>query len=400
MSTNHALWLLIASLVVISGELAAQADPVDGEPAAAVEETEDDSEARTVDLIFRGGEAKPRTLDVGGGWNGSDGVYARVAFRDRNFLGRGELFGAVVDVGERRQSYELEYRKPWLFDRPQWLGVRLFDTTSEDAVAADTDFESRRTGGAVSFGRRLGGLHLLRLELRAADIEEGETVLGAGGELITRQSSYFSSSIWSRWTYDTLDSRLAPFRGLRLDGSLELAGVLGGDAEYVKPTFGLTWLRPTSGLPLRSTLAVRTRLGWIGELGGRELFPQQRFFPGGERSVRGFRRRSISVLAEDGTRALDADGFPIGGERLAQLNLEYHMLLGKRFRLVLFADAGGVFESGRGFDVDGLRTSAGAELWVHVPKLGVPLRLIYAENLDPLPTDRFDELSFSFGITF
>ncbi len=186
---------------------------------------------------------------------------------------------------------------------------------------------------------------------------------------------------------------------MRLAASLEAAGgVLGGEADLLKGVLGLTWFRPVTGRPLRSSFAVRSRLGWLESTGG-ELFAQQRFFLGGEDSVRGFRRHSIAALEDDGTVARDAGGFPLGGDRQAQLNLEYHMLLGERFRLVFFADAGGVFAPGKSLDA-ALRSSAGAELRVTLPKLRVPLRLIYARNLDPLPGDDFRDLSISVGVSF
>ncbi len=74
--------------------------------------------------------------------------------------------------------------------------------------------------------------------------------------------------------------------------------------------------------------------------------------------------------------------------------------LARPLRLVLFADLGGVFPASRGFDLDGLRASAGAELRLELPKLGVPLRFIYANNLDPIPGDRVDDFSVSLGVSF
>lgn len=361
-------------------------------------EAEPEEEPRTVNLIIQGEEPDRWNLDVGGGWNEDDGLYGRLALATTNFLGRGEILGVKLELGDKHELYELEYRKPFLFGRRQFLGVRLFEDAT-DRTVADTDFGRRRSGVTLGWGRRFGAHHSVELEYRFADVDETEAIV-LDESTILRQASYASSSIRPRWVFSTLDSRFEPFEGLRLAGSLELAGgVLGGDSELVEPVFGLTWFQPLTSRPLRSTLSVRTRLGWLeGDEG--EVFSQQRFFLGGEASVRGFRRRSLAVLASDGTLARDDQGFPLGGERMAQLNLEYHLLFGKRFRLVLFADAGGVFSEGQGFDADLARTSAGTELRFSLPRLRVPLRLIYAHNLDPLPEDRFEDLSFSFGLSF
>ena len=83
-----------------------------------------------------------------------------------------------------------------------------------------------------------------------------------------------------------------------------------------------------------------------------------------------------------------------------QLNLEYHVLTGGPFRVVFFADAGGVFARDQSMDPDLMRYSAGAELRVSVPLFPAPLRFIYASNLDPLPDDRFESFDFSLSTSF
>ena len=47
-----------------------------------------------------------------------------------------------------------------------------------------------------------------------------------------------------------------------------------------------------------------------------------------------------------------------------------------------------------------MRYSAGTELRIFTPILGVPLRFIYAFNLDEKPGDSFDKFSFSVGTSF
>ncbi len=401
----------------------AEAGPEAGEETGDAVDPEPDTEPRTVHLLIQGSEADRWHLDAGGGWNDDDGLYGRLALSSTNFLGRGEDFSATVEVGDEHELYELAYRRRFLFGRRQSLGFRLFKDAGDHPVAGRADFGQRRAGTTITWGRRFRARQSFELEYRYADVDQHETALGpegvppeggprnvlpeagAPGELLSRRSAYASSSLASSWVLDRLDDTLSPRRGRRLDASLEAAGgVLGGDVELLEGAAGLTWFKPLTGGRLRSSFAVRGRLGWLEPAGG-ELFAQQRLFTGGEDSVRGFRRRSIAALEGDGDQhpassvARDADGFPLGGDRLAQLNLEYHMLFSERLRLVLFADAGGV-AAGRSLDTGDLRTSAGAELRVTLPKLRVPLRLIWARNLDPLPDDDFRDLSFSVGVSF
>ncbi len=408
--------ITILSCIILAGPAWSQ-DPETDDAENAVEavsgigeesEAEPEAEPRTVNLIIQGTEADKWNLDVGGGWNEGDGLYGRIALTSTNFLGRGEIFGATVEAGDEHGLYELEYRRPFLFGRRQSLGIRLFHDESEHPVAGGADFDQRRTGATLSYGRRFGAHQSFGLEYRYADVDQSESMLGASGGSLFRRAIYSSSSLRPVWVFDSLDDRVAPFRGLRLAAALELAGgVLGGDTDLIQSTLGLTWFQPLSsrdGTVRRSrprvTFSLRTRLGWLDDRGGRELAPQQRFFAGGQDSVRGFHRDSIGALADDGTLARDALGLPLGGESMAQAGLETHVLFGERFRVVFFADAGGVFAPSQGLDTDLMRSSAGAELRVTVPKLHLPLRLIYAHNLDPLPEDRFDNFSFSVGVSF
>ncbi|MEM6454531.1 MAG: outer membrane protein assembly factor BamA [Acidobacteriota bacterium] len=360
-----------------------------------------DTDDQTVDLVLQGEEADRTELQFGGGWSEFDGFFGQFAVRTTNFRGRGETLGVSAQIGRQRDLYDIEYRIPWLFDQPQLLGVRIFRQTFDARVLADTDFEQNFSGGSITYGRSLAAFQTLNLTYSYSDVEEVETVFDTGGDVISRRAEFVTSSLRPTWTYNTVDSRFEPFRGLRLQGSVEFAGdFLGGDTNFVKPIASLTWFQPISRRPFRSTFGVNFEAGHITSFGDIELFAQQRFFLGGENSVRGFRRRSIVVYNEDGTVARDADGFPRGGESFLNLNLEYHILAGGPFRVVAFADAGGVFDGDTSIDFDLMRYTAGVELRILVPLFGAPLRFIYSSNLDPFPEDQFESFDFNIGVSF
>ena len=116
--------------------------------------------------------------------------------------------------------------------------------------------------------------------------------------------------------------------------------------------------------------------------------------------MRGYSFRSIWVRDENGNTVLDNLGIPMGGDKYFQANVEYHFLTNSPFRVLLFADAGGVFSEDQSIDFDLMRKTAGIELRVLVPLFGAPLRFIYAQNLDPFPDDRFDSFDFTIGASF
>jgi outer membrane protein assembly factor BamA len=152
----------------------------------------------------------------------------------------------------------------------------------------------------------------------------------------------------------------------------------------------------------------------IRPIDGSELVPLERYYLGGETSIRGFRFRDLTARCLGGEpfpgrplkpcqkdeRLYDENFTLVGGEKYLQLNLEFHLLLGGPFRLIGFADAAQVYGPGQPLDLNRLRYSAGAEVRIFVPVFGAPLRFIYAKNLKPLPDDSFESFQFSIGTTF
>jgi outer membrane protein insertion porin family len=85
-----------------------------------------------------------------------------------------------------------------------------------------------------------------------------------------------------------------------------------------------------------------------------DLPASERFFTGGDTSVRGFARDS---LGDAGT--LDPNGFPTGGHALTVVNAELRARLWRELGGVVFLDAGNVFRRVADVDLGALRTSAG-----------------------------------------
>jgi outer membrane protein assembly factor BamA len=184
-----------------------------------------------------------------------------------------------------------------------------------------------------------------------------------------------------------------------------------------------------SGYPVRTVFGINVEAGWIEPFGSvrtsegvevdRVLSPLERYFLGGENSIRGHRYRSIFVRDSQGNPVVDP-AFPtigLGGDRYFQVNLEYHVLLGGPFRIIFYVDGGNVFGSfdeaflddegnqqvrriDQSYDLSTLRWTAGAELRLLLPVFGAPLRFIYAVNLDEQVGDEFDSFRFSIGAAF
>lgn len=377
-----------------------------------------DRETKEVHLTFHGEEAERTELQFGGGWNDSFGLEGQVSVRTSNFLGRGETLGIQLARGEFRDLLDLSYFVPWFLDRPQTVGIRVFDQDRFFEVD-DQDFDQRARGYQLSYGRSRGLFQSVSVAYQRVDQDQLFTVLELNqdtqeDERVPVEIRQRVASVRPSWVYDSRDSRFEPTRGRRIAASVEYADdALGGDLSLVRPELSFSLFQPMSRLPLQTVFAFNVEAGWVDNLGETVLTPSQRFFLGGESSIRGHRTGTLFVRDQEGRRRVDPFGFALGGDRRLQLNLEAHALLGGPVRLLWYLDAGNVWDSEFGVDVTDLRATTGLELRLTVPMFGAPLRLIYAHNLDPIdevldvdtgavlvPGDDFRSFQLNIGTTF
>jgi outer membrane protein insertion porin family len=374
-----------------------------------------DTEKKTVDLLVHGEESDRTELQVGGGWSEAYGFFGQLSVRTRNFLGRGETVGASVQSGKYSSQYDLTYFIPWFLDKPQTIGFQVYSNEVDYTQITSLENTQKSQGGVVTWGRSFGLFQNFSISYNRFEREDKLEVFGVDGNLVPIEYDVSNSSIRPTWVYESRDSRLEPTFGSRLMASVEYAGgVLGGNNYFVRPELGLTWLRTLSYVPVKTVFGVNLEAGWIEPIQGYDLIPLERYYLGGETTIRGFEFRDLTVRCLGGEpypfrplqpcrpdeRLIDQTGALLGGDKFLQLNAEYHILLGGPFRLIGWFDAAQVYGADQSIDFSRLRMSAGGELRVFVPVFGAPLRFIYATNLDPLPDDRFESFQFSIGTTF
>ncbi|MBZ0113991.1 MAG: outer membrane protein assembly factor BamA [Thermoanaerobaculia bacterium] len=361
-----------------------------------------DTEKHTVDLRVQGEEADRTELLFGGGWSELDGFFGQFSIRTQNFLGRGETLSVAVQTGGTSDRYDFSYFIPWIRDRPQSAGFQIFDR-SFDYRFIDQRQRQDQTGVVLTYGRSVGLFHSFRTSYSLTDLSSRIESTNATGGIDTFTDSYRKSTLRPAWLYDSQDSRIEPTRGMRFDASVEYAGgFLGGEVEFWRPEVSFTYYRPVTRAPVRTVVGINAETGYLKPFGDQDLPLLERYYIGGSRSVRGFANRSLFLRDDNGNAIRDQFGNILGGTEFAELGLEYHVLLGGPFRVVFFADAGGVFDPSLGVDYerDSFRYSAGAELRMFVPVFGLPLRFIYASNLDEKPGDRFESFQFDVGTSF
>ena len=137
--------------------------------------------------------------------------------------------------------------------------------------------------------------------------------------------------------------------------------------------------------------ALGARGGAIFPLGPTDTIPlQERFFNGGESTVRSVREGELGPKGENNK--------PIGGEYYGVYNAELRVPLRGPLGMALFADAGNVGLDANDFGLDDMRYALGGGLRFDLP-IG-PIRLDYGRNPNPHHDEDHWALFFSVGFAF
>ena len=215
---------------------------------------------------------------------------------------------------------------------------------------------------------------------------------------------------------DTRDDLLDPTRGTLLSIETSLAArALGGELGFLKTYGQALWFYRIPRAP-RVVFATRAAIGLAdgferevpktdaagnpipGETEVVEDLPaSERFFAGGDTTVRGF---ALDTLGTPAT--ISSTGFPLGGNAVVVLNSELRFPVWKSLGAAVFLDGGNVFDRVTNVDVGDLRGTAGFGLRYRSP-LG-PIRVDMGFKFDrQLLGDALEprrEIHFSFGQSF
>lgn len=130
-------------------------------------------------------------------------------------------------------------------------------------------------------------------------------------------------------------------------------GMAQGFARAVEPVLEIA-------SPAAPALATMAPGPWLAQVSSpfatvvRDLPASERFFAGGDTTVRGFAMDRLGTVD-----TLDRQGFPQGGNGLAVFNLEARAPYWKNLQFVWFVDAGNVFARAADIRLDDLRMSSG-----------------------------------------
>ncbi len=300
------------------------------------------------------------------------------------FRGGGQKLHLRTQFGSERSDYDLNFTEPWLFDRRLSAG---FDIYSHDRRYLSADYDQKTSGFALRLGKRL--LKRIRGNIKykneTIDIDVHEF---APQFILDEAGRETISSIELAFIRDTRNHLLLPTRGMRSIAIFEFGGgILGADRDFHRQE-----LRQSVYIPVIDdhTLALMGRLAFITPFGDTDEIPiYERYFLGGQSTIRGFEYRKVGPK--------DESGEPIGGQSLLFLSAEYTIPLIENIHWAFFYDTGNVYSDKYSIDVGDLRVGVGVGIRFIIPALRLPVSFDYAW---PIDRDQFDSQSprFEFSL--
>ncbi len=389
-------------------------------------ETEPGSAPDKVVLVVNVDEKSTGSLSAGVGYSDKS-VVGDVTFRERNFMGRGQLVALKTSYGKDVRSFEFSFVEPFFLDQRVSLGLSANHSTS--GSTSYRRYKINNTGGSIQLGLPIREDELtlyLKYSIEQRDIKLSDSVLSdieksvkkrndiieenkklAAGQKktvpdATSCKDYISRALCSALdkstasiagislVYNTLDSTQEPSKGYYVKLSGDVAG-LGGDVKFLRGTVHASAFYPFSE-DLSFVGMVRVRAGMVrGWSGDKDMRLIDNFFQGGD-VIRGF--GSLGYGPRDKLRR-DALGGTVYYNATTEVRFPIPFLpeeLG--FSTALFADAGTLFDpgnvgdlkAGEYYDDHAIRASVGGSLIWRSP-FG-PVRADFSKVVKKKPYDK------------
>ena len=351
------------------------------------------------DLTYAVQERRTGQISFGAGFSSTDGLVGFAEVSQSNFslwnfptfAGGGQKVRLRADIGFERADFVFNFTEPYLFDRKISAG---FDAWARQADFLADDYDERRFGADVRFGKALGDFARLDVILKFENVDV-EVVSSASEELKEQEGASGVASVIFQLTRDTRDAFVFPSSGAKTALSLEVGTISGGGTSFTK--FEAKRVQYVEPFPKKfpgHVLRLAAEAGIVGDSfsSGEDDIPIfERFFLGGIDSIRGFEFREVGPK--------DINDQPLGGNSMFAGSIEYIFPVFKRIRGSLFVDFGNVWPETTDF-FSGIVVSAGVGAHLTLP-IG-PIRVYYGI---PLITDEFTDdedgaFNFNMGTEF
>jgi outer membrane protein insertion porin family len=337
-------------------------------------------------------ELQRNNIQFTAGYSGYEGTFVAFSYSTVNFLGAGETLELTAQQGKLVKNYSFGFSEPYLFDKPITAGFNIYDRKTDYSSLGL--YKQLTKGIDFTVGTRLFGMWRTSLTYTIQKVSvtypEGLMVSSIYGS-----GTFYESSISPTLFRSTIDSPLTPTHGTLYSLSMKYAGnFLGGEIDLIKPQLEFTYYHPILGRgPKAHVIGFHAQYQFIKAMNSSQVPYWEKFFLGGERSIRGYEVYTI------GPR--NAAGYNLGGEKSAIFNAEYIIPVGGPLYVIAFYDVGNSIPYSDKLRFKDMYSSMGLEARLFVPALRVPFRLIFSYNNKKINTNDPDfAFRFAVGTTF
>lgn len=367
---------------------------------------EDTDKENVKDIEIRLEEVDTGSIRFAVGVNSNAGLVGAIVYRKENFdpldfpESIGDFFDAFTGGGQTLElgfypgvnlfQAQATYTHPFIFDSEYDFTASAFRR-----LRRQRDWDETRAGFNLAVGRRLG-FHIsavVRYRFEYVNVDDlnddaPQIAFDFEGE---RLISSFSASI----RIADLNNFRKPSEGYRIDISHETAG-LGGDINFNKFNINGEYYQTlhTDAEERKHILYFTGHFGYVKEWGGTNNVPvYERFFAGGQNSVRGFQFRGLGPTE---------NGSPTGGKVLITGSLNYQFpLYEKILGGVFFLDTGTLAPELDSTQLADFRVSVGFGIRLQIDFLGpVPFAIDFGFPLISKENDKTQLISFSLDRKF
>lgn len=278
-------------------------------------------------LVVAVTEGPAREFYIEPGWGSYELLRLRLGWREKNPFGGGRNVGLDTTVSTKSRQVVASLVDPWFLNTEITADVPVYYSYREEPSYTREDI-----GISPSLSSQLS-THVsvtTAYTLRNTDLSDVDSLTILED---VEADSYNFGSIRLQTTYDDRDDPFYPARGKRFTFSIEHADdFLGGDITFTRLTAGMRYFHAFN----RDTvLGLRYATGFIYPGPGETNVPiSERFFNGGENSVRSFRESELGPQ--------DPSGDPVGGLAFNTINVELRRRLVGDLSGTLFFDLGNV----------------------------------------------------------
>ena len=325
------------------------------------------------DLLVKIRERFTGQFSVGLSYNEVTRLSGFVSIRKGNFRGTGDIASISLSYGAQYRDNSISYTDKWFMNRPVDLTLSVFDRRIEYVT-----YTIERTGVSATFSREFWEYWRWSIGASIQRIRYSDIDPGASSIIKAQEGRRESRKLIFSLRRDTRDYFLFPSKGSLLELSYSVGvPVLGGTEKFHRVVLtGSKYFKETY-FETGTILSVRGTVGFVEPYGGAQVPLDERFFVGGDFTIRGYDYGMAGTL--------DVNNQPIGSTKQLFFNFEVSYPLHRMLYVAAFFDTGLGAEEFKEFDPRNWRGGYGIGIRLVTPF--APIRIDWAFKTKKVPGD-------------